>query len=96
MHDFANYLVSEYKQRGLNAFFDGNDILIDGYKISGLSATPYGALQYSTIHIGINTNLEDIKTICTKPMIKIPKGLSEYNITTEEIEQIFLEFCNQI
>lgn len=96
MHNFANYLVNEYRQRGLNAFFDGNDILIDGYKISGLSATPYGTLQYSTIHIGINTNLEDIKAICTKPMIKIPKGLSEYNITTEEVEQMFLEFCNQI
>jgi lipoate-protein ligase A len=96
MHDFANYLVNEYKKRGLNAFFDGNDILIDGYKISGLSATPYGHIQYSTIHIGINTNLDDIKAICTKPMIKIPRGLNVYGITAEEIEQIFLEFYKQI
>ena len=93
MHEFAVYLVEQYKNRGLNATFDGNDILIDEYKISGLSATPYGHIQYSTIHIGVNTNLEDIKTICTKPMVKVPKGLSDYGITTDEVEQMFLDFC---
>ena len=94
MLDFADYLVEQYKKRGLNATFDGNDVLIDGYKISGLSATPYGHIQYSTIHIGVNTNLNDIRAICTKPMVKVPKGLSDYGITTEEVEQMFLDFCN--
>ena len=28
-------------------------------------------------------------------MNKVPKGLSEYGITTEEVEQMFLEFCEQ-
>ena len=95
MHRFANYLIERYKERGLDATFDGNDVLIDGYKISGLSATPYGHIQYSTIHIGINTNLDHIKAICRKPMNKVPKGLSEYGITTEEVEEMFLAFCNQ-
>ena len=95
MHRFAHYLIDEYRKRGLNATFDGNDILIDDYKISGLSATLYNNLQYSTIHIGINTNIEHIKAICTKPMVKIPKGLAEYGITTEEVEQMFLAFYEQ-
>ena len=90
---FALHLVEYYKTKGLNAYFDGNDILIDGYKISGLSATPYGYIQYSTIHIGINTNLNDIKAICTKQMTKVPKGLSDYSITTSEIEEMFIDFC---
>lgn len=93
MHRFANYLIERYKERGLNTTFDGNDVLIDGYKISGLSATPYGHIQYSTIHIGINTNLDHIKAICKKPMVKVPKGLSEYGITTAYVEEMFLEFC---
>ncbi len=93
MHRFAKHLIEWYQEKGLDATFDGNDVLIDGYKISGLSATPYGNIQYSTIHIGINTNLEDIKAICKKPMNKVPKGLSEYGVTTEEIEQMFLDFC---
>lgn len=33
------------------------------------------------------------KQTCRKPMRKVPKGLSEYGITTEEVEQLFLEFC---
>ena len=86
MRRFADYLIEQYKKRGLKATYEDNDVLIDGYKISGLSATPYGHIQYSTIHIGINTNLEHIKAICRKPMKKVPKGLSEYGITTEEIE----------
>ena len=92
IHNFAMYLVEQYKERGLNATFDGNDVLIDGYKISGLSATPYSGIQYSTIHIGVNTNLEHIKTICTKPMAKVPKGLSEYDITVTEVEGWLLDF----
>lgn len=95
MHRFADYLIERYKERGLNTTYEDNDVLIDGYKISGLSATPYGNLQYSTIHIGINTNLDHIKAICRKPMVKVPKGLSDYGITSEEVEQMFLEFCEQ-
>lgn len=95
MKDFAMYLIDKYKERGLNATYEDNDVLIDGYKISGLSATTYGNLQYSTIHIGINTNVDHIKQICRKPMTKVPKGLSDYGITTEEVEQMFLDFCNQ-
>lgn len=93
MPDFASYLVDKYKAKGLDATMDGNDVLIDGHKISGLSATRYGDIKYSTIHIGINTNLDHIKAICKKPMVKVPKGLSEYGITTEEVEQWFIEFC---
>ena len=95
MHKFALYLIERYKERGLDASFNGNDVLMDGYKISGLSATPYDRIQYSTIHIGINTNLDHIKAICKKPMEKVPKGLSEYGITTEEVEKMFLAFCKE-
>lgn len=95
MQNLASYLIGRYKAKGLNSNFDGNDVLIDGYKTSGLSATDYGNIQYSTIHIGINTNLDHIKAICRKPMKKVPKGLSEYGVTSEEIEQMFLDFCHK-
>ena len=95
MRRFADYLIDRYKAKGLNATYEGNDVLIDGYKISGLSARRYGRVQYSTIHIGINTNLEHIKAICKKPMEKVPKGLSEYGITTEEVEQMLHDYIEQ-
>lgn len=95
MQKFAKYLIERYKDKGLDATYEGNDVLVDGYKISGLSATQYDNIQYSTIHIGINTSLEHIKAICHKPMVKVPKGLSEYGITTEEAEQMLLDYIEQ-
>ena len=45
--------------------------------------------------VSVISQLDHIKTICRKPMVKVPKGLSEWGITTEEVEQMFLEFCEQ-
>lgn len=92
---FADYFLDWLKAKGLNAEFAGNDILVDGYKVCGLCITRYGCIDFSSAYIGINTNLDHIKAICRKPMVKVPKGLSEYGITTEEVEQMFLEFCKQ-
>lgn len=92
---FKDYFVEWLKSKGLNATYEDNDVLVDGYKVCGLCITSYGRIDFSSAIIGINTNLDHIKAICKKPMKKVPKGLSEYGITTEEIEQMFLEFCEK-
>ena len=95
-HDrFVNHLVDWLKAKGLDAVRNGNDVLVDGYKVSAYCVTRYGRIDYTGLFIGINTHLNDIKAICKKPMVKVPKGLSDYDITTEEVEQMFLEFCTQ-
>ena len=95
IHRFADCFVEWLKDKGLNAVYEDNDILIDDYKVCGLCITRYGRIDFSSGFIGINTNLDHIKQICRKPMKKVPKGLSEYGITTEEVEQMFLDFCEQ-
>ena len=95
LFSFADYFVKWLKAKGLNAEFEDNDILVDGYKVCGLCITRYGRIDFSSAILAINTNLENIKKICTKPMEKIPKGLSEYGITTEEVEEMFLAFCEE-
>lgn len=92
---FADYFVGWLEGKGLNAEFVDNDILVDGYKVCGVCITRYGSIDFSSAILSVNTNLEHIKSICRKPMKKVPKGLSEYGITTEEVEQMFLEFCEQ-
>ena len=92
---FADYFVNWLKAKGLNAEYTDNDILVDNYKVCGTCVTRYGRIDYTGIHIGINTNLDHIKAICKKTMKKVPKGLSDYGITTEEVEQMFLDFCEQ-
>lgn len=90
---FANYFADWLKAKGLNAEYIDNDILVDDCKVCGTCITRYGRIDYTGIHIGINTNLDHIKAICRKPMKKVPKGLSDYGITTEEVEEMFLNFC---
>ena len=90
---FIAHFVDWLKDKGLNAVNDGNDVLLDGYKVCAYCVTRYGRIDYTGTFIGVNTNLDHIKAICRKPMVKVPKGLSEYGISTEEVEQMFLDFC---
>ena len=91
---FITYFLEWLKAKGLNAEFVSNDILVDGYKVCGMCITRYGSIDYTGGIISMNVNLNHIKPICKKPMVKVPKGLSEYGITTKEVEQMFLDFCN--
>ena len=90
---FIAYVLDWLKVKGLNAEYVSNDILVDGYKVCGMCITRYGRIDYTGGIISMNVNLDHIKAICKKPMQKVPKGLSEYGITTEEVEQMFLAFC---
>ena len=95
-HDrFVAYFVDWLKAKGLNADYVSNDIVVDGYKVCGMCITRYGRIDYTGGIISMNVNLDHIKAICKKPMVKVPKGLSEWGVTTEEVEQMFLEFCEK-
>ena len=90
---FIAYFLEWLKAKGLNAEYVSNDILVDGYKVCGMCITRYGKIDYTGGIISVNVNLEHIKAICRKPMKKVPKGLWEYGITSEEVEKMFLDFC---
>ena len=92
---FSIYFTNWLRRKGLNVVYERNDILVDGYKVCGTCITRYGRIDYNGVYIGMTTNLDHIKAICKKPMVKVPKGLSEYGITSEEVEQMFLDFCAQ-
>lgn len=95
MNRFVEHFVGWLKEKGLNAVYESNDVLVDGYKVCGVCTTRYGRIDYTAGFISVNANLDHIKQICKKPMVKVPKGLSEYGISTEEVEEMFLEFCRK-
>lgn len=90
---FANYFAAWLCAKGLKAECVGNDVLVDEHKVCGTCITRYGRIDYTTIFISMNPNLDHIKAISKKPMVKVPKGLSDCGITTEEVEAMFLDFC---
>jgi len=88
--EFLFALTKYLKEKGLNATFENNDIMVDGYKVASgcsINIPPNFERTFSSAQICINCDLDTIKNICLKPMTKTPKGLSEYGITTEEIEK---------
>lgn len=92
--EMINNLKDYFVSKGLNAEVNHNDILIDGYKVASCWGHNYGdgyQWTYELVQISINQDLDVIKNVCQKPMVKVPKGLGEYGITTDEI----VEWCDK-
>lgn len=89
---FSKCLCEYFKGRGMNSVrMDNNDVLVDDYKVaSGAEVTLPNGFQFVAYQISIYQDLDTITHACTKPMVKVPKGLDEYGITTQEM----VDFCN--
>ena len=84
--DLMDLLVVYFKRRGLNAERDGNDILVDeDYKVASYMSEKINGCIYTAAHISVGMDLNIIERVCTKEMIKIPKGLLDYGITQQDI-----------
>ena len=86
---FSKVLAKYFKDKGLESVrCDNNDVLIDGFKVASGCETNHNGFKYMGYQISINQDIETIKHACNKPMIKIPKGLGDYGITTDEMKQL--------
>ena len=94
LEDVKKYLENKIN----NISIDGNDLLIDGkYKVMSFASINAGDKYiYTVIHVSINPNKDLIENVCTKEMKKIPKGLSEYGITTKEMVDLVTKLANEI
>jgi len=92
-NNFSNALVDYFTKKGLKSVrCDNNDVLIDGYKVASGCETQVEEFEYMGYQISINQDIETIKHVCNKPMVKIPKALSEYGITTEEMKKFCYDY----
>ena len=79
------------KHTSANINYENNDILLEGFKTISWSCAVYDDSLYAAIHIPFNIDLELIKNVCTKEMVKIPKGLEEFGINRNEIMKLIEE-----
>jgi hypothetical protein len=88
--NIINKILEYLKTRIENISLQGNDLLVDNkYKVGSYSSKNTGnEFLYTGIHLSVNVDLEMIKNICLKPMNKIPRGLSEYGVTTGEMVEL--------
>lgn len=90
---FSKELCKFFINKGLKSVrCDNNDVLIDGYKVASGCEAIIGNMNYMGYQISINQDLETIKRVCKKEMVKIPKALSEYGITTDDMVKFCIDF----
>ena len=85
-------LVNSYLQdKGLNSSIIGNDLIITEdeilYKVGSFASVWINNDRgmETVIHFALNIDNELIERICKKPINKIPKSLSDYGITSQEL-----------
>lgn len=81
--DFANHLKEIYNLSSVRC--DNNDVLVDGFKIASAVETTINGWRYMSFQVSLNQDIETINKVCNKPMVKIPKALKEYGITTSDM-----------
>ena len=63
-----------------------SDLLADGKKVASWArATLITGWVQTVAHFSVNVDVDLIRQICTKPMVKVPGALSDYGITAEMI-----------
>lgn len=88
--------VKEYlSQKGIETSRSGNDLVyivndyennkITQYKVASFGSLWIGERMETVVHVSINVDVDLIRKICLKPMKKVPKGLSDFGITAEEV-----------
>lgn len=100
-NNFMKALCERLKEKIPNIEVVGNDLVIDGkYKCVGSSSRNLGDAKkpyiYTAVHISLSINLELIKHICQKDMVKIPRGIGEYGYTTKEIVDIVTDIYKKL
>lgn len=85
--DWLEKLVQMLHGRGVDATRGRNDLLVEGRKAAGYTSFVLGqsGLRLNGIHISINMDVDLVRRVCSKPMYKIPAGLSEYGITRQDV-----------
>lgn len=71
--------------KGVDAKYIDNDIIIDGYKVCSAGTRAFDTFTYTTIHFSLHNDPGIISQVCLKPMLKIPRGLSDYGIKEEDV-----------
>lgn len=77
---YLRCVADELVSHGISAYVDGNDIMVDGYKVAGASNGRYQHISCGTLSVSMSVNIDDISAISKKEMVKTPKGLSDYNV----------------
>ncbi len=84
--DCINIVAEMLSDRGVTTELDNNDLIANGKKVaSWAKATLISGYVQTVAHFSINVDVDLVKQICVKPMLKVPGSLGIYGIDAEMI-----------
>ena len=97
-NNYSEIFLKKYTEwlvlKGINASFQGNDVLIDEkYKVGSYMSIYTEGCLYNALHLSFDMDKSLIENICMKEMEKIPDGISNYGIAYEELINFVKENC---
>lgn len=79
-------LIQVLNSKGIRFSIENNDLLCEGYKVASYAYRGLpNNLIYTAMHISMSVNMDLIKNICKKEMVKVPRGLNDFGIYEEDI-----------
>lgn len=79
-----DYLVS----CGCSAEIDGNDLMVGGMKCGSWACMIDSGYAQTVVHFSVSVDVELIRSICTKPMVKTPGALGKYGVTADVLLEV--------
>jgi hypothetical protein len=98
LSDKFSKALSEYlSSKGLPTVrCDNNDVMVGNGKVASGGEICINGFNYMGYQISVNQDIDAIKNICiSKPMVKIPKALSDFGITTEEMREFCIDYWSK-
>lgn len=84
------------REKGHFATIEKNDLLINGYKTASFSYREVPGGVYVAMHISMSVDIALIMSICKKQMVKVPKGLNDFDIYEEDILKIIEDLNEEL
>lgn len=86
-----NYI---FNSKNIQTTISGNDLLLDDHKVVGSAYKTFENMTAHCFQISMHVDINLINNISTKPIIKIPGGISDlnYNLTRDDIKNEVLKW----
>lgn len=94
LKDILNDIIIYLNKFDNNIVLKDNDVMLGDKKLFGTMSSGVGP-YYEGMFFSFNSDIEIIKKVSTKPMVKEPIGLSAIGITSEDIQNLIMNLIQK-
>ena len=73
------------RTRSEHVLIDGNDLLVEEKKVASWADISLSGYYQTVVHFSVHSDVDLIRELCSKPMVKMPGALSDYGSAAADI-----------